>query len=234
MSVLHVERRSLRTDPTPARAVEPHRGSGAQLHARTGAPVAVAPAGARPSLRTLMMEDLRTARSKDPAARSLVEVALLYPGVHAIWVHRVSHRLWTRPHPHRLLARAISQLGRAITGVEIHPGAVIGRRLFIDHAMGVVIGETAQVGDDVLMFHGTTLGGTTMSHGKRHPTIGNGVLIGAGATVLGPVTVGDGAKIGAGAVVVQDVPAGMVAVGVSARLRPAAADDWWIDPAIYI
>jgi serine O-acetyltransferase len=234
MSVLQVERRLSHTDPTPARAVEPHRGSGAQLHARTGAPVAVAPAGARPSLRTLMMEDLRTARSKDPAARSLVEVALLYPGVHAIWVHRVSHRLWTRPRPHRLLARAISQLGRAITGVEIHPGAVIGRRLFIDHAMGVVIGETAQVGDDVLMFHGTTLGGTTMSHGKRHPTIGNGVLIGAGATVLGPVTVGDGAKIGAGAVVVQDVPAGMVAVGVSARLRPIAADDWWIDPAIYI
>lgn len=186
----------------------------------------------------LLLEDLRTARAKDPAARSLVEVALLYPGVHALWAHRVSHHLWTRRNPHRLLARAISQLARAITGVEIHPGAVIGRRFFIDHGMGVVIGETAEVGDDVLMFHGTTLGGTSMSHGKRHPTVGNGVLIGAQATILGPVTIGDGAKIGACAVVVRDVPAGMVAVGASARIRPASdpadGSGRWMDPAIYI
>jgi serine O-acetyltransferase len=222
------------TRPNSVRAPGTSVGApGRNPHAAAGSGPA---AGARPrsSLIGLMLEDLRTARAKDPAARSLVEVALLYPGVHAIWVHRLSHHLWTQRRPHRLLARAISQIARAITGVEIHPGAVIGRRLFIDHGMGVVIGETAEVGDDVLMFHGTTLGGTSMSHGKRHPTIGNGVLIGAGATVLGPVTVGDGVKIGAGAVVVRDVPPGMVAVGVSARLRPVATDDWWIDPAIYI
>lgn len=179
-----------------------------------------------------LREDLASVRERDPAARSTWEVLTCYPGVHALMFHRAAHAAWRR----RLywLGRFVSHVSRFLTGIEIHPGAVIGRRLFIDHAMGVVIGETAQVGDDVLMFHGTTLGGTTMSHGKRHPTIGNGVLIGAGATVLGPVTVGDGAKIGAGAVVVQDVPAGMVAVGVSARLRPTAADDWWIDPAIYI
>ncbi|MEO7125222.1 MAG: serine O-acetyltransferase EpsC [Nakamurella sp.] len=181
-----------------------------------------------------MAEDLHTARTKDPAARSLFEVALLYPGVHALWAHRVSSYLWTRRRPHRLLARMVSQIARAVTGVEIHPGAVIGRRFFIDHGMGVVIGETAEVGDDVVMFHGTTLGGTTMSRGKRHPTIGNGVLIGAGATVLGPVTIGDGVKIGAGAVVVRDVAAGMVAVGATARIRPAATDELWLDPAIYI
>lgn len=185
-------------------------------------------------MRGLILEDLRTARAKDPAARSLLEVALLYPGVHALWAHRVASYLWRRNRPHRLAARIVSQTARAVTGIEIHPGAVIGRRFFIDHGMGVVIGETAEVGDDVLMFHGTTLGGTTMSRGKRHPTVGNGVLIGAGATVLGPVMIGDGVKIGAGAVVVHDVAAGMVAVGASARIRPASTGDQWLDPAIYI
>lgn len=181
-----------------------------------------------------MLEDLRTARAKDPAARSLLEVALLYPGVHALWAHRVASFLWRRPRPYRMLARAVSQIARAATGVEIHPGAQIGRRFFIDHGMGVVIGETANVGDDVLMFHGATLGGISMSHGKRHPTVGDGVLIGAGATILGPVTIGNGVKIGAGAVVVKDVAAGMVAVGATARIRPAVTDELWLDPAIYI
>ena len=200
----------------------------------------VGSAHCRVGVRRLMLEDVRTARERDPAARSLLEVALCYPGVHAVWAHRVSHWIWTRGPAFRLLARIVSQIARTATGIEIHPGAVIGRRLFIDHGMGVVIGETAIVGDDVTMFHGTTLGGTSMSHGKRHPTVGNGVLIGAGATVLGPVTIGDGAKVGAGTVVVKDVPAGMVAVGAAARLHPGtshtdgAARGPWDDPAIYI
>lgn len=198
------------------------------------------PGAAAIGVRRLMLEDIRAARERDPAARSLLEVALCYPGVHAVWAHRVAHWIWNRGAAFRLLARIVSQIARAATGIEIHPGAVIGRRLFIDHGMGVVIGETAIVGDDVTMFHGTTLGGTSMSHGKRHPTVGNGVLIGAGATILGPVTVGDGAKIGAGAVVVRDVPSGMVAVGAAARIRPSgagaggAAPGPWDDPAIYI
>lgn len=194
------------------------------------------------SVHRLMLEDIRTARERDPAARSLLEVALCYPGVHAVWAHRVSHWIWKRGPGMRLLARVVSQIARTATGIEIHPGAVIGRRLFIDHGMGVVIGETAEVGDDVTMFHGSTLGGTSMSHGKRHPTVGNGVLIGAGATVLGPVTIGDGAKVGAGTVVVRDVPAGMVAVGAAARLHPGKSGRGgsvpvpgpWDDPAIYI
>lgn len=203
--------------------------------------------GARPvpaghiGLRRLLLEDLRTARERDPAARSLIEVALAYPGVHAIWVHRFAHALHRRGGVLRLPARLVSQLTRSITGIEIHPGAVLGRRLFIDHGMGVVIGETAEVGDDVTMFHGVTLGGTSMSRGKRHPTVGDGVLIGAGATILGPVTIGDRAKIGAGTVVVRDVPAGMVAVGAAATVRDPAAirplratGTERIDPAIYI
>lgn len=200
------------------------------------------PGGEHLSMRRLMLEDIRTARERDPAARSFLEVALCYPGVHAVWAHRLSHRIWKGGPGLRLLARIVSQIARTATGIEIHPGAVIGRRLFIDHGMGVVIGETAEVGDDVTMFHGTTLGGTSMSRGKRHPTVGNGVLIGAGATVLGPVTVGDHAKVGAGTVVVRDVPPGMVAVGAAARIRPgggtgspsAATPGPWDDPAIYI
>lgn len=175
-------------------------------------------------------EDLRAARASDPAARSLLEVALSYPGVHALWVHRLSHAMW-RYSWLRLPARLLSHLARMLTGVEIHPGAQLGRRMFIDHGMGVVIGETAHVGDDVVMFHGSTLGGVSTSHGKRHPTVGNRVMIGAGAKVLGPVTVGDDAKVGANAVVVHDVPAGQVAVGVAARVRPVRTD---IEPALYI
>jgi len=165
-------------------------------------------------------EDIEAARRSDPAARSRLEVLLAYPGLHAVWWYRVAHRLWRVPGM-RLPARLVSQHARATTGIEIHPGATIGRRLFIDHGMGVVIGETAVVGDDVVLFHGTTLGGRSMSTGKRHPTVGNHVVIGAGAKVLGPVEIGDGAQVGANAVVVHDVPAGMVAVGVPARVRPA-------------
>lgn len=191
------------------------------------------------SLRAQLREDLQAARTRDPAARSLVEVALAYPGVHALWAHRVSHALWTRHERLKLPARLLSQAARAVTGVEIHPGAKIGRRTFIDHGMGVVIGETAEVGDDVLLFHGTTLGGTTMSPGKRHPTVGNGVTIGSGAKVLGPVTLGDGVAVGANAVVVKDVPEGHVALGVPAKAHPGRAQAnvdpaCEIDPAIYI
>ncbi|TRW43822.1 serine O-acetyltransferase EpsC [Georgenia yuyongxinii] len=190
------------------------------------------------TFRQLLVEDLETARRRDPAARSLLEVALAYPGVHALWVHRVAHRMWHASPLLRLPARLLSQFTRARTGIEIHPGARLGRRLFIDHGMGVVIGETAEVGHDVVMFHGTTLGGTTMSRGKRHPTVGDRVMIGAGAKVLGPVRVGSDAKVGANAVVVKDVPPGAVAVGVPARARPAPPAalvlDPYADPALYI
>ena len=148
-----------------------------------------------------LREDLAAARLRDPAARSSLEIALLYPGLHAVWSHRVWHALWVRRV--RFLARAGSQLTRWLTGIEIHPGATIGRRLFIDHGMGVVIGETAEVGDDVLLYHGVTLGGRTRDAGKRHPTIGDGVAIGAGAKVLGPIRIGAGSVIGANAVVVE-------------------------------
>ncbi|WP_028049164.1 serine O-acetyltransferase EpsC [Cellulomonas sp. URHD0024] len=184
-----------------------------------------------------LQEDLQAARDRDPAARSLAEVALGYPGVHAVWVYRLAHRMWQRPGL-QLPARLISQLSRAFTGIEIHPGARLGRRLFIDHGMGVVIGETAEVGDDVVLFHGSTLGGKSMRHGKRHPTVGDGVVVGAGAKILGPVWIGAGAQIGANAVVIHDVPAGAIAVGVPAQIRqrPAAApfDAEIDDPAIYI
>lgn len=185
----------------------------------------------------VLREDLDAARRRDPAARSRAEVALGYPGVHAVWVYRLAHRMWREP-VLRLPARLLSQASRAATGVEIHPGAQLGRRLFIDHGMGVVIGETAVVGDDVVLFHGSTLGGKSMRRGKRHPTLGDGVVVGAGAKVLGPVWVGDGAQIGANAVVVKDVPARAVAVGVPAevRARPDASPDPDLveDPAIYI
>jgi serine O-acetyltransferase len=165
-------------------------------------------------------------------------MALASPGLHAVWVHRLSHRLWQRPGT-RLLARLLSQVSRSVTGVEIHPGATIGRRLFIDHGMGVVIGETAEVGDDVLLYHGVTLGGRTLQRVKRHPTVGNQVTIGAGARVLGPVLIGDRAQIGANSVVVKDVPAGSVATGVPARVRfvDPGEDPYEVmfkDPAIWI
>ncbi|MCL3778000.1 MULTISPECIES: serine O-acetyltransferase [unclassified Actinomyces] len=181
----------------------------------------------------LAKEDLATARRQDPAARSSAEVALLYPGVHAVWAYRLAHRLWARGH--KFTARAVSQTARNLTGIEIHPAAVLGRRLFIDHGMGVVIGETAQVGDDVLIYHGVTLGGVSTRPGKRHPTIGNGVQIGAGAKVLGPVTVEDNAKIGANAVLVKNLPADHVGVGVPARVRDPRTDpELMMDPTIYI
>ncbi|QQO77489.1 serine O-acetyltransferase EpsC [Actinomyces sp. HMT897] len=178
-------------------------------------------------------EDLATARRRDPAAHSSLEVALLYPGVHALWAYRAANRLWRSGH--HFAARFVSQAARNVTGIEIHPAARIGDRFFIDHGMGVVIGETAEVGDDVLMFHGVTLGGVSMSPGKRHPTIGNNVQIGAGAKVLGPVVVSDGAKIGANAVLVKNVPEGHVAVGVPSRVRDPKTDpDLMMDPTIYI
>jgi serine O-acetyltransferase len=173
--------------------------------------------GAR-GLFQVLGEDLDAARAHDPAARSRLEVALAYPGVHALWAYRAAHRMWRVPSL-RLPARLLSQLARAATGIEIHPGARLGQRMFIDHGMGVVIGETAVVGDDVMLYHGVTLGGRSLNRGKRHPTLGDRVTVGAGAKVLGPVWIGDDAQIGANAVVVKDVPAGAVAVGIPARIR---------------
>jgi serine O-acetyltransferase len=161
-------------------------------------------------------EDIQIVFAKDPAARSTLEVITCYPGLHALWIHRFSHFLWS--HKFFFLARFSSHIGRFLTGVEIHPGAKIGKRFFIDHGMGVVIGETAEVGDDVLMYMGTVLGGTSLDKVKRHPTIEDGVVIGAGSIILGPITVGKGAKVGAGSVVVRSVPAGATIVGVPGRI----------------
>ncbi len=163
----------------------------------------------------VLREDIRTVFAKDPEARNTWEVLFCYPGLHALWLHRLAHFLWR--HKLRLLGRLLSQLSRHATGIEIHPGASIGRRFFIDHGMGVVIGETAEIGDDVLLYQGVVLGGTTLQKKKRHPTIGNDVVIGAGATLLGPITVGDGARVGAGSVVVQSVSPGATVVGVPGR-----------------
>lgn len=162
-----------------------------------------------------LREDVEAVFQRDPAARSRLEVVLCYPGVHALMFHRVAHALWGRDW--KLAARFISQVGRFMTGIEIHPGATIGRRFFVDHGMGVVIGETAEIGDDVTLYQGVTLGGVSLDPGKRHPTLGNGVIVGAGAAVLGPFTVGDGARIGSNAVVVKAVPAGVTMVGTAAR-----------------
>jgi serine O-acetyltransferase len=162
-------------------------------------------------------EDLAAAKLRDPAARGTLEIALLYPGLHAIWAHRVWHRLWRAGW--RFPARLGSQVTRWVTGIEIHPGAVIGRRFFIDHGMGVVIGETAEVGDDVLLYHGVTLGGRQREGGKRHPTIGDGVAVGAGAKILGPITIGARTAVGANAVVTRDAAEDSVLVGVPARAR---------------
>ncbi|GAB3617826.1 serine O-acetyltransferase [Okibacterium endophyticum] len=162
-------------------------------------------------------EDITAARVHDPAARGSVEIFLTYSGLHAIWAHRVNHWLWMRGV--RFPARVCSQLTRFLTGIEIHPGAKIGRRFFIDHGMGVVVGETAEVGDDVFLYHGVTLGGKSSGKGKRHPTIGDGVTIGAGAKVLGPVVIGSGSVIGANAVVTKDAPPRSLLVGVPAVVR---------------
>lgn len=162
-----------------------------------------------------LREQIETIKQRDPAATSSLEVLLTYPGLHALIFHRASSAL--RKRDMHVGARLVSHIGRFLTGIEIHPGAEIGRRLFIDHGMGVVIGETSIVGDDVTMYQGVTLGGTGKQRGKRHPTVGNGVVIGAGAKVLGAVTIGDGAKIGGGAVVLKDVPPYTTAVGIPAR-----------------
>jgi len=161
-------------------------------------------------------EDLACVFDRDPAARTTWEVLTCYPGFHALTLHRFSHWLWG--HRLRWLARATSHFTRWITGIEIHPGATIGRRVFIDHGMGVVIGETAEIMDDCTLYHGVTLGGTSWNKGKRHPTLRPGVVIGAGAKVLGPITIGAGAKVGSNAVVVRDVPEGATAVGIPARI----------------
>ena len=161
-------------------------------------------------------EDIASVFDRDPAARTTFEVLTCYPGLHARLLHRLSNSLW---HANiKWLARFLSYLTRGFTGIEIHPGATIGRRFFIDHGMGVVIGETASIGDDVTLYHGVTLGGTSWRHGKRHPTLEDGVVVGAGAKILGPITVGAGAKIGSNAVVVKDVPAGATAAGIPARI----------------
>jgi serine O-acetyltransferase len=161
-------------------------------------------------------EDIASTFERDPAARSTWEVITCYPGFHALLIHRLAHGLWRLKL--RWLARFVSHLSRFLTGIEIHPGATVGRRVFIDHGMGVVIGETAEIGDDCTLYHGVTLGGTTWNKGKRHPTLGRGVVIGAGAKVLGPIVVGDGARIGSNAVVVKDVPPAATALGIPARV----------------
>jgi serine O-acetyltransferase len=163
----------------------------------------------------ILKEDIQTVFSKDPAARSTLEVLSCYPGLHALWLHRLAHVLWR--HRFRLISRFISHFSRFFTGIEIHPGASIGHRFFIDHGAGVVIGETSEIGDDVLIYQGVVLGGTTTEKKKRHPTIGNNVVIGAGAIALGPITIGDDARIGSGSVVIKSVPAGVTVVGVPGR-----------------
>ncbi|AIR88081.1 serine O-acetyltransferase [Pseudomonas cremoricolorata] len=163
-----------------------------------------------------LREDIQSVFHRDPAARTTFEVLTCYPGMHAIWLHRLGHALWRRDF--KWLARVVSNFGRWLTGIEIHPGATIGRRFFIDHGMGIVIGETAEIGDDVTLYQGVTLGGTSWNKGKRHPTLEDGVVVGAGAKVLGPFTVGAGAKIGSNAVVTKAVPAGATAVGIPGRI----------------
>jgi len=162
-----------------------------------------------------LREDVGAIMARDPAARSRLEVVLCYPGFHALLFHRAARALWRRGWI--VAGRFVSHLGRFFTGIEIHPGARLGRRLFIDHGAGAVIGETAEIGNDVTLYHGVTLGGTALAPGKRHPTVGHGVVIGSGAQLLGPIRIGDGARIGANAVVLKDVPSGVTMVGIPAR-----------------
>lgn len=170
-----------------------------------------------------LREDIQSVFHRDPAARNAFEVLTCYPGMHAIWLHRFAHVLWRNGW--KWLARVVSSFGRWMTGVEIHPGARIGRRFFIDHGMGIVIGETAEIGNDVTLYQGVTLGGTSWNAGKRHPTLEDGVVVGAGAKVLGPFTVGAGAKIGSNAVVTKAVPAGATAVGIPGRIIVKSDDE---------
>lgn len=165
---------------------------------------------------TTIREDIRTVFTRDPAARNVLEVVCCYPGLHALWLHRVAHFLWQ--HKAKLLARIFSHLNRFLTNVEIHPGARIGRRLFIDHGAGIVIGETAEIGDDVLLYQGVVLGGTTTTKKKRHPTLKNGVVMGTGAIALGAITIDNRARIGAGSVVIKSVPPGATVVGIPGRV----------------
>lgn len=178
-----------------------------------------APGRPNPSLVRIIREDVACVSQRDPAARGQFETLLTYPGVHALIIHRVAHRLWLRGW--RFLARFLSWFGRLATNVDIHPGARIGRRFFIDHGAGVVIGETAEVGDDVTLYHGVTLGGTSWSPGKRHPTLGDRVVVGAGAKILGPITIGSGGRVGANSVVIENTPPEVTVVGIPARVvRP--------------
>ena len=163
-----------------------------------------------------IIEDIRTVFIKDPAARSMAEVITCYPGLHALWLHRIANFLWR--HHLRLLARMLSHCNRFLTGIEIHPGAKIGRRFFIDHGAGVVIGETTEIGNDVLLYQGVVLGGTSLKKGKRHPTLEDNVVVGAGAVVLGAINIGNGARIGSGSVVVKTVPPGATVVGIPGRV----------------
>lgn len=175
-----------------------------------------------PAALARMRDDVAAACANDPAARSTVEVVLTYPGIHALWAHRIAHDLWLGEH--HLLARFVSHASRFVTGVEIHPGARIGHGVFIDHGMGVVIGETATVGDGCLIYKGVVLGGTSLEHRVRHPQVGNNVVIGSNACILGNITIGDGARIGSASVVVKPVPPGATVVGVPGRLVPAGKD----------
>ena len=187
-----------------------------------------------------LREDIRAVFDRDPAARSFWEILTCYPGIHALILHRFAHWLWG--HRLRWLARFVAHISRFLTGIEIHPGASIGRRFFIDHGMGVVIGETTEIGDDVMIYHGVTLGGRSLNKGKRHPTLGNRVTVGAGAKVLGPLTIGDDSAVGANAVVTHHVPAESIATGIPATVRhrteqqrePAVDPTSYIDPAMYI
>ncbi|MBM4276771.1 MAG: serine O-acetyltransferase [Deltaproteobacteria bacterium] len=163
-----------------------------------------------------LKEDIQTIKDRDPAAKNYVEIFLCYPGLHAIWLHRIAHFLYKKRW--YTTARLISHLNRSLTGIEIHPGATIGRRLFIDHGMGVVIGETTEIGDDCLIYKGVVFGGTTLEKKKRHPTLGNRVIVGSNSTILGSIMIGDGAKIGSGSVVVKAVPPGATVVGVPGRI----------------
>ena len=196
-------------------------------------------AGRVAAVRAAALEDVDAAMARDPAAQSRLETFLTSPGLHAVWSHRVAHRLWEGRPAYRLPARVLSNVTRTLTGVAIHPGATIGRRFFIDHGMGVVIGETSVVGDDVMLYHDVTLGGRSMAKVKRHPTVGDRVTIGSGARVLGDINLGDDSQVGANSVVTRDVPAGAVAVGIPAQIRepvPGLTPEELLDesPAIWI
>lgn len=182
----------------------------------------------------MIREDLKNAKAHDPAARGDIENAIVYSGLHAIWAHRVAHKLWNNNY--KGVARVLAQINRFFTGIEIHPGATIGRRFFIDHGMGIVIGETTEIGNDVMLYHGVTLGGQVLTQTKRHPTIEDGVTVGAGAKILGPVVIGANSAVGANAVVTKDVPPESIAVGIPAKLRPKKKDEdlKLVDPDTYL